>query len=137
MAKKTYNMSEEDLNRISETYAKVSGTPKEQWAKYIRELEKDGKFTPENFETLEKLSGGKGQTFASGLSTAITNAQRTAKEAYYANGGEESKTDSAEESKPEPMSVTHSVFPDSDNELIKAKMYDDGLLSWIIDEEDN
>lgn len=129
--KKTFFMSDDDLNRISMKYAKVTKTDPKDWSTYIRQLEKDGKFTQENFEGLEKLSGGRGQEFASGLSLAITNAERVAKQDYYTKG-EESKTDSAEE---EPIvEVEHSCFPDSDNEAIKAKMYDDGLLSWILDD---
>lgn len=135
MAKeKKFNMSDDDLTEISMRYAKYTDTDPEAWSKYIRLLESDGKFTPENFEILETLSGGKGQEFASSLSVEITNAQRKAKEEYYSNGESLSKTDSAESEPQNDVAVVHCGFPEDGNEAIKAKMFEDGLLSWNVDE---
>ena len=133
MAKDKYLMSEEDLASISDKYAKVTDTDPEAWSKYIRLLESEGKFTPENFEILEELSGGKAREFATGLSMAITNAERKAKEEYYQSG--ESLDGEATEETTE--AVVHCGFPTDGNEAIKAKLADDGLLSWIVDEDDD
>lgn len=126
-------MSEEDLAIISDKYAKVTDTDPEAWSKYIRLLESEGKFTPENFEILEELSGGKAREFATGLSMAITNAERKAKEEYY-QSGESLESEATEETT---EAVAHCGFPTDGNEAIKAKLADDGLLSWIVDEEDD
>lgn len=134
MAKEKFNMSEADLLEISMKYAKYTNTDPEAWSKYIRRLEDDGKFTEDNFTILEELSGGKGQEYASCLSVEITNAQRKAKEEYYSNGESLSKTDSAESEPQDDVAVVHCGFPEDGNEAIKAKMFEDGLLSWNVDE---
>lgn len=127
MAKKKFNMAEIDLTRISMKYAKYTGKTPEEWSKYIRSLEAAGKFTPELYQTLEELSGGRAQEYASGLSMEITNAERKAKQAHYSG---ESKTDSAEK----PKAIVHCGFPEEGNEAVKAQLYADGLLSWRVED---